>query len=91
MNEKDLLSIRLGNMVIEKKLVTIDVAAKILGVSTLTVRRWLKGGWLQYKKFGGRYYINVNDIANVVESVTNKQEQEQENTDINNADIIKAF
>jgi excisionase family DNA binding protein len=42
-------------------------AAELLGVSTKTVRRWIKAGELPHWKVGGQYRISEDDLNAVVE------------------------
>ncbi len=40
-----------------KQWVLVSEAAKMLSISPFTIRRWLREGLLESKKFGGRWFI----------------------------------
>ncbi len=40
-----------------KQWVLVNEAAKMLSTPAYTIRRWLRDGLLESKKFGGRWYI----------------------------------
>ena len=57
----------------ERKLISIKDAAKMLGVSTLTLRNWDKNGKLQALRHPMNNYrvYKTEDINNLIENISN--------------------
>jgi molybdopterin-binding protein len=45
-------------------LVKIGAAAAALGVSSDTLRRWERAGWITFQRHGKQRYISAQDLAN---------------------------
>ena len=58
----DNLSKKLISKVEPEKLYSVGKIAGLLGVSTATVRRWIRKGWLDGAKVGGSYRVEGQDI-----------------------------
>lgn len=50
------------NEIKEKELLTIDEASKLLNISVLTLRRWLKAGKISSSRIGKKHLIKRLDI-----------------------------
>lgn len=50
---------------IERKWITTPEAAKILGVTTQTIRKWVKQGSLDGKKIGSRFFVLKESLEGV--------------------------
>lgn len=60
-------------IIMERKLISIKDAAKMLGVSTLTLRNWDKNGKLQALRHPMNNYrvYKTEDINNLIENIAN--------------------
>ena len=54
-----------------KNVIDLEKAASFLGISTATVRNWVKCGHLQTYTDDKRYFFNLSDIENVKTNITN--------------------
>src|SRR3989338_225513 len=54
-----------------RNVIDLEKAASFLGISTATVRNWVKCGHLQTYTDDKRYFFNLSDIENVKTSITN--------------------
>ncbi len=62
---------------VEKKVVSAPEAAKILNVTPVTIRRWLKDGILIGDKLGGRWLITIEEVQNVIDRIGGKVDELQ--------------
>ncbi|MBI5306147.1 hypothetical protein HZB04_00965, partial [Candidatus Wolfebacteria bacterium] len=54
-----------------KNVIDLEKAASFLGISTATVRNWVKCGHLQTYTDNKRYFFNLSEIENVKTNITN--------------------
>ncbi|MBU2025335.1 N-6 DNA methylase [Patescibacteria group bacterium] len=54
-----------------KNVIDLEKAASFLGISTATVRNWVKCGHLQTHTNDRRYFFHLSDIENVKNNITN--------------------
>jgi type I restriction-modification system DNA methylase subunit len=54
-----------------KNVIDLEKAASFLGISTATVRNWVKCGHLQTYTTDKRYFFHLSDIENVKNKITN--------------------
>ncbi|MFH0854031.1 MAG: N-6 DNA methylase [bacterium] len=54
-----------------KNIIDLEKAASFLGISTATVRNWVKCGHLQTYTNDRRYFFHLSDIENVKNNITN--------------------
>ncbi|MCK9580539.1 MAG: N-6 DNA methylase [Methanoregula sp.] len=54
-----------------KNVIDLEKAASFLGISTATVRNWVKCGHLQTYTNDRRYFFHLSDIENVKNNITN--------------------
>ncbi|HET55783.1 MAG TPA: methyltransferase domain-containing protein [Ignavibacteria bacterium] len=54
-----------------KNVIDLEKAASFLGISTATVRNWVKCGHLQTYTDDKRYFFNLSEIENVKTNITN--------------------
>lgn len=54
---------------------TPDEAAQRLKVSAITVRRWIRQGWLPAANLRGRYRVTTEDLAEFLRAAGAKQPQ----------------
>lgn len=50
---------------VERKWITTPEAARMLGVTTQTIRKWIKQGSLEGKKIGSRFFVLKEDLEGV--------------------------
>lgn len=55
---------------------TVDDVAKYFGVTTRTVRRWLKETTIPHSRPGGSIRFNIDEVAEWAEDVTADSEPE---------------
>lgn len=51
----------------EQELIGIDEAARMLGVSTMTLRRWVKKGEVPFFKPGRKYRFSKDELKRFLE------------------------
>ena len=54
-----------NDVVVERKYLNTVEAAKMLGVTTQTIRDWIKKNKITGKKIGGRFFVLRSDIEEV--------------------------
>lgn len=59
------MSVVKSDVVVERKYLNTVEAAKMLGVTTQTIRDWIRKGKVTGKKIGGRFFVLRSDIEDV--------------------------
>jgi len=52
----------------EIKLLTLDEVSEILGIGTVSIRKWIREGKLKAKKIGPRYYVQEEHLKEFLTS-----------------------
>ncbi len=54
---------------IEKKVLNPKEAAEILGVSSSTIRRWMREKTIVGSKIGGRWMITIDQVEKIIQKI----------------------
>ena len=50
------------------KLLTLEEVSEVVGISTVSIRKWIREGKLKAKKIGPRYYVSEENLKEFLTS-----------------------